>query len=221
MRRTFGPAGRRRGVILMVVLALLTLFAVVGITFVLYATAEATAARVAREAEGPTRADLDPELALSLFLTQLIFDTTDDIYGVGSGLRGHSLMRTQIGLSDFNGFIGNGFNGVGRLHYPGPAVLGPVDDYNLVNYTWFEADGFLRDPEHYGSRASPAARRFTPHVAGNPPYTYPDLNNFFLAAVKADGTVLIPSFHRPWLFNPGRPLNDMTNPTGPIGWASI
>ena len=45
----------RRAVILMVVLSLLTCFALVGITFVLYADAEAAAARVAREA-GTTNA---------------------------------------------------------------------------------------------------------------------------------------------------------------------
>src|SRR5205085_3166873 len=30
------------------------------------------------------------------------------------------------------------------------------------------------------------------------PYTYPDLNSTFLAAVRGDGAVLLPSFHRPW-----------------------
>src|SRR5262249_40562804 len=57
-----------------------------------------------------------------------------------------------------------------------------------------------------------------PYQGGfNVPYTYPDLNNMFLAAVQADGTVLLPSFHRPWVFRPtGLPLNigtfDRNNP---------
>src|SRR5207253_5032954 len=35
--------------------------------------------------------------------------------------------------------------------------------------------------------------------AGNAPYTYADPNSMFLAQVGADGTVYMPSYHRPWL----------------------
>src|SRR5262249_38350845 len=40
----------------------------------------------------------------------------------------------------------------------------------------------------------------------NAPYTYPDLNSIFLAAVRADCAVLLPSFYRPWTADlPGSP----------------
>ena len=41
----------RRGVVLMVVLILLTLFAIVGLSFVLYASSAAKSAQLAKEAE--------------------------------------------------------------------------------------------------------------------------------------------------------------------------
>ena len=96
------------------------------------------------------------------------------------------------------------YSGTGRLHGPDVFAANPnapteaKDDYNLVNYTYYPADGFVRDPERPGARSDLASAR-TPFWGGfNAPYTYPDLNNMFLAAVKADGTVLLPSFHRPW-----------------------
>jgi hypothetical protein len=217
----------------------LTLFAILGITFVLYADAEATSARIAREAENQLRADMDPQQALAFALGQLIYDVPDT--QVGSGLRGHSLARTMYGINytalgvptDIN-FIP--FNGVGRLHYqntlgvwtPQPGAASPPDDYTLVNYTWFPSlegataghNGFfnpatslvgIRDPERFPStayRTSPTAAQTNPYVGVNVPYTYPDLNNFFLAAVKADGTLLSPSFFRSWLpFGPLDPSN--------------
>src|SRR2546423_13898168 len=105
----------RRGIILLVVLALLTLFAIVGLSFVLYADAAATSARLQREAENPRAADMDPALLFSLFLGQLIYDVNDDDAGVTSALRGHSLARLMYGS---HGGQDNDqpFNGVGRLH---------------------------------------------------------------------------------------------------------
>src|SRR5438105_820526 len=86
----------RRGVILMVVLILLTLFAIVGVSFALYTGAEAGAAQRYREAQVPVWADAEPELLASFFLGQLIYDT-DDVNGVYSALRGHSFARSMYG----------------------------------------------------------------------------------------------------------------------------
>ncbi len=220
----------RRGVILLVVLMLLALFSVVALTFVLYADQQAAAARAALQSEVPRRADGEPELLLSYFLGQLLYDAPDDERGVYSALRGHSLSRDMLGmnsladadgsvprnadgaLTDTVGNVLNGvpFNGTGRQHFDPklPFLTVPddspaKDDYNLINYTFFADDGFLRDPERRGGRPSlrlagkPDNR--AAYAGGfNAPYTYPDLNHMFLAAVKADGTVLLPSFHRPW-----------------------
>lgn len=194
----------RAGVVLLVVISLLMLFAVVGIAFVIYAQAQATTARIHRESESLTRPDLDPELLLAYFLGQAVYDT-EDVY---SALRGHSLARNMYG---YNSGAPNTlpYSGMGRMHYP--TVLGQ-DDYNLTNYTYFASDGFLRDPERHGSRVDPQAPP-GPYVAGNPSYTYPDANSLFLAAVQGkDGRVLTPSYHRPWLFNPTTSLNDPANP---------
>ena len=71
----------------------------------------------------------------------------------------------------------------------------------------------MRDPERYGPRTSLAAA-LNPQMGGlNVPYTYPDLHSHFLAAVRSDGTVLTPSFHREYLF--GR-LDDPTN----VNWTN-
>src|SRR3954452_17516570 len=105
LRRNAEP---RRGLILMVVLALLTAFAIVGLTFVLYADSEAKAAQIAREAEQGLNVhpyDLDPKAALSSFLGQLIYDVNDpanltDPIFVNSALRGQSLARLMYGYND-------------------------------------------------------------------------------------------------------------------------
>jgi hypothetical protein len=114
----------------------------------------------------------------------------------------------------------------------------PLDDFDLVNYTFFRDDPqvvavfgspFLRDPERinplpnggppatwWPTAARPAPWRTDPSQPPGPypggvnaPYTYPDANNLFLAAVRADGSVLLPSFHRPWL---GMDTMDPANP---------
>src|SRR5262245_41060607 len=90
------PSGNRRAVILLIVLSLLTLFAVIGISFVLYADAEAEASRLFREAQSPSAPDVEPELALAFFLDQMIYDS-NDTFGPSSALHGHSLARGMYG----------------------------------------------------------------------------------------------------------------------------
>jgi hypothetical protein len=67
----------RSGSILIVVIGLLALFAVVGLSFVLYADAEASAARSARTARNGDALP-NPESTANDFLKQLIFDTNLD-----------------------------------------------------------------------------------------------------------------------------------------------
>jgi len=213
---------RRRAVILMVVLVLLTLFAIVGITFVFYAQKNHSASVNFREAlqrnpyaGGPgSPTDIAPYILFRWAVGQLIYDVADDATGTQSALRGHSLARTMYGYNDQVLNL-QPYNGTGRLHYTQPATAGVfagADDYPLVNYTYFKtSDNILRDPERFGPRADLATAR-GPYAGGaNASYTYPDLNTLALSAYRADGRQMMPSFHRPWLFNPNLALNDTTN----------
>lgn len=217
----------RRGAVLLVVISMLTLFAVVGLSFVFYANAEAIAARTYREAVDRAPPTVDPELAFAYFLNQLLFDVHDDALGVQSAVRGLSILRNMYGLnttysggSYFNAGNSTPWNGVGRLHEPSPWANDPSappeakDLFNFINYTYFSnyflpapappGSRFLRDPERLSYRnvlqTSGTVDIRGPFTGGfNAPYTYFDHNTMFLAAVKSDGTVLLPSFHRPWL----------------------
>src|SRR5581483_11091508 len=103
----------------------------------------------------------------------------------------------------------------GPLHYRlTGGVLNNRDNYGLPNFTWFKADNFVRDPARLQTRASPTAALGTYTGGFNVPWTYPDLTSFYLGAVKADGTLLTPSFHREYLFGK---LYDPNNPGNPAG----
>src|SRR5215472_12736564 len=106
-------AARRSGVILLVVVTLLALFAIVGIGFVYYAQAKADSSRVFREAIQPAgfaTPGLTPEQLFDDFLRQWIYDVSDTApagspagtipRGVTSALRGQSLARTMYGYND-------------------------------------------------------------------------------------------------------------------------
>lgn len=229
--------------ILMVVLALLTLFAVVGITFVYVANSQETSARIAREAETQFKPQVDPEAALALFLGQFIYGVHDDTAGVLSALRAHDLGRNMYGwyhdAAQANTMQLNDkpYSGTGRLHanpptsstvanfWTGGATQTQSDAF-LVNYQYFlgdgtaaRNDGFLRDPGRVPRNA--LADPLGQYIGGDSvPYTYPDHNNFFLAQIDPNsGQVITPSFHREYLF--GRlDLPDGAAPAGNPNWSS-
>jgi len=209
----------RRGVTLIVVLSLLTLFAVLGLSFVLYANSQALSSDLLLQSEADANngsgPDVNPDTLASTLLSAFLYGQ-DDVSGVYSAFRGHDLGRSAYGFNyqvvDGKILPGNNsvpFNGSGRAHEPitfmGPRGPVPIDGYTLVNYTCFQdaqghlIDGFLRDPERTGVRTAVDISKVGAFAGGlNVPWTYADLNNMFLAAVKADGTVLTPSFHRYW-----------------------
>ena len=90
----------RRGAILIVVLAMLALFAIVGITFVMVASASAEKQRIKRDAQandnGPAITD-DGTNAFTRFIATLLYDEPDDATGLQNSLRGHSLADNMYG----------------------------------------------------------------------------------------------------------------------------
>ncbi|MFO0799020.1 MAG: hypothetical protein U0804_16250 [Gemmataceae bacterium] len=243
------PAARR-GAILVVVLALLTIFAVVGIAFVFYSDGEMVAARYAKEGENrngqmtptPPAFDDDAELALS----SVIFGAspTDVTAQVTNSLRGHDLLSGMYGTHGWRQDSPTGkqlnppYSGAGIMHEDLTKTtnnaLGAVSDRaRVVNNTAMNVGGayYVVDPEiSDGPREVAKTQPSDPtnnatmtgkkYVPKNAPYTYPDLNNLYLASVSpATGDVMVPSYFRPWAFN-DRPatLNGKTTPTpAPLG----
>jgi hypothetical protein len=150
-----------------------------------------------------------------------------------NGLRGHDLLGTLFGgipaatipghalYADPNNVTPSvAFNGPGTIHH---ATSVGLDRARLPNHTAirYGPNTVLLDPHWTGERAvtggtnlgqaptlSAAATLLRSYAPRNAGYTYPDVNNFYLASVSpATGQVLVPSFHRAWLFNTTNTVN--------------
>src|SRR5436190_582555 len=124
----------RKGVVLLIVLALLGLFAGMALTFVFYAESSAEASNMASVAQTAGAADVESELLLSFYLGQQLYPT-DDIY---SALRGQDLATTIFGNNNA-GRNDLAFNGTGVLSYQltHPVTGAIMDNVNLINYQAF------------------------------------------------------------------------------------
>lgn len=221
-RPTQTPA--RRGQMLIIVLLLLTLFSIVGVVLAFFTSALASRMRMNGEAAavGGTDFPHDGTQEMNAFLESLIYPADEsDPATLTNALRGHDLTRTMFGYYG----TGAAFDGLGTFHEPvnsyqdyggtpyGLPAGGLYSDRSrYVNHTaiLFNGRSILIDPEFTGARPKvnsqnvfdvfPGPGGTRTYVPRNAPYTYPDLKDFYLAAISpATGEVLVPSFYRPWL----------------------
>lgn len=158
---TYGQSQKRRGVAILIVISILTLIAIVGVSFVYFSDSQQIAARYFKESDydrfrsssgggggGGGGNDRPPSIPCSLLInwsmSQLIYDVNDDIHGAASALRGHSLARSMYGYNDQTLNVVP-FNGVGRLEFQHPnqnnrlfKTFEGLSDRPLINYQFHE-----------------------------------------------------------------------------------
>jgi hypothetical protein len=210
---------RRRGAVLIVVLAMLVLFAVLGLSFVLYSEAQAAAANSNKIAENK---ETEPNAAAAAerFMGPFIYGVSDTGEDLSNPLRGQDLARSKY---SYQAGVANWFPFTGvppvptDTRFPDPVALGAInfaDSRQIVRFTWDTTNSGVFDPERiYGGvapRNSTSGALVGTYFPKNYPYTYPDRHDFFLAQMDpSTGRITVPSFHRPDLGNwiPGDPNN--------------
>src|SRR5277367_3045871 len=96
--RSSGVAPTRRpGVVLLVVMAMLALFASLALSFVFYADSEADSAKNSVSAQTRDVPEVDPEVLLGYFLSKFIYPDSDPY----SAARGWSLAESMYGYNPF------------------------------------------------------------------------------------------------------------------------
>lgn len=198
----------RPGNTLIVTLLMLALLAVVGLAALYNARDLAQNAQIrGQAAPGSDTAFPDDGLtAFNAFLSAFIYDVPDSGTGLLNPLRGHSLMATMYGRQPG---ATEAWNGAGSISTPVtlPGETNPIPRSFVVNHGIVLGQPIQFHPEYAAPTAvgaAPAGAR----VPKNAPYTYPDMKDFFLAALcPATGEVLVPSFFRPHVFGSLAPNN--------------
>jgi hypothetical protein len=197
---------KRSGMILLIVVAFLSMFLVVGTTYLLVAdsirrTSDFDLNATDKRSDYALMPDIDPRYMFNFALGQILYDVADPIAFDGTGkilttnsaLRGHSLARDIYGGYILAGVNDRPFQGTGKdkaaelTGSPNYIVVGPTTGVGI------------RDPEK-GTRTN-VNPNSTKISTWNPPYTYPDPNHLYLGSYTLDSLgnppVIKPSFNNP------------------------
>jgi|688.fasta_scaffold20925_2 hypothetical protein len=180
---------KRSGMILLIVVAFLSMFLVVGTTYLLVAdsirrTSDFDLNATDKRSDYALMPDIDPRYMFNFALGQILYDVVDPVLVGGkvvttnSALRGHSLARDIYGGYISGSVNDRPFQGTGKTN----AELG------LANYIVSIAPNGtvspIYDPER-GLRTgvNPNLNKIS---SWNPSYTYPDPNHLYLGSYKLD-----------------------------------
>jgi hypothetical protein len=193
MMRVNQPA-QRNAIILLVVVSLLVLFSVVGLAFVLYSSNQAEAARAWREYQNLDRQGIEPDVyeIVNKAAGEVLFDVEDPTNPGDpvSSAWGHSMGRSMYGwdttstTQTTNPANTSPFSGMGVLRgeAPTPPISGINDEAQVIHYGCDTTTGKPRPERH----TAHSGKYFNRSVE----YTYPDLNNVYLAAIDMQGKLV-------------------------------
>ena len=226
------PTPDRRGSVLLVMLGLLLLLMILGFAALTYTSQEYESALYYSESAKPTVAELPADALFDYALEQLIVGPRDTNYQSTLWPGRHSLVPNMLGLFRTHPLVTTGetiphdlnpFNGVAIGYYDVNGTVAAVPNPNLagVNLLNSNYSPAAIDPALSSLLVNPGTGRIDRNllfqipqlaslIAGDPDYTYPDINNLFLGYVgtiqqtasSGGGAVtnlpvVIPSFHRP------------------------
>lgn len=208
----------RKGSVLLVVIGLLLLLMLVGFTFFTFASQEhVTSEYYADSMKIFDDSGIDTEVLLDFGIRQLIVGPNDNEYQSALALGRHSLVPNAIGMHDSSPTNGTPvvhdrrpFNGTGINLISGPQGQVFVDQ-NFDGLADSAPANVAQLLEINHGQLGYNRQQFLNPISPVPPfpaidvgYTYPDINNVFLAYIGKEPSnpslsVITPSFHRPVL----------------------
>jgi len=198
---------KRSGMILLIVVAFLSMFLVVGTTYLLVAdsirrTSEFDLNATDKRSDYALMPDIDPRYMFNFALGQILYDvvdptkfdtTTGKLLETNSALRGHSLARDIYG--GYNALGGNDrpFQGAGKT-----AIELANPDFRVKTLVAGNGSTVVADPEKGGRQIANAPN--APSSSWNSPYTYSDNSHLYLGGYTLDSSgnpTIKPSFNNP------------------------